>query len=55
EHKTSTLQDLEAGKPLELAPIMAAPIEIADWTGVPVPILRAVYAATDLLAEVHAG
>lgn len=50
DHKTSTLQDLQAGKPLELAPILAAPIEIADWTGVPVPMLRAVHAATDLLA-----
>lgn len=52
EHKTSTLQDLEAGKPLELAPILSAPIEIAGWTGVDVPILRAVHAAGDLLAQV---
>lgn len=54
-HKTSTLQDLEAGKPLELAPIIAAPIEIAAWSGVDVPMLRAVQAATDLLATVSAG
>lgn len=55
DHKTSTLQDLEAGKPLELDPIMAAPIEIAGWTGVSVPILRSIHAATDLLATVRAG
>jgi 2-dehydropantoate 2-reductase len=45
EHKTSTLQDLLAGKPLELGPIIDAVIELADVTGVDVPSLRAVSAA----------
>jgi 2-dehydropantoate 2-reductase len=49
EHKTSTLQDLEAGKPLELAAIIDAVVELADWTGVEVPALRSVAAATGLL------
>jgi 2-dehydropantoate 2-reductase len=51
EHRTSTLQDLEAGKPLELAPIIDAVVELADMTGIEAPALRAVAAATGLLAE----
>ena len=51
EHRTSTLQDLEAGKPLELAPIIDAVVELADLTGVAAPSVRAVAAATGLLAE----
>jgi 2-dehydropantoate 2-reductase len=51
EHRTSTLQDLEAGKPLELAPIINAVVELADLTEVDAPALRAVAAATGLLAE----
>jgi 2-dehydropantoate 2-reductase len=51
EHKTSTLQDLEAGKPLELAALIDAVVELADLTGVEAPSLRAVAAASGLLAE----
>jgi 2-dehydropantoate 2-reductase len=51
EHKTSTLQDLEAGKPLELAALIDAVVELADLTEIPAPSLRAVAAASDLLAE----
>ncbi len=51
DHKTSMLIDLEAGKPLELDVIMAAPIEIAGLIGVDVPSLTAVYAAIRLLAD----
>jgi 2-dehydropantoate 2-reductase len=50
EHRTSMLVDLQAGKPLELDAIMAAPIEIAGRLGVPVPHLSAVHAAVSLLA-----
>jgi 2-dehydropantoate 2-reductase len=49
--KTSTLQDLEAGKPLELEPICGAAIEIARQYGVPVPHIKTVYALTRLLAK----
>ncbi len=49
--KTSTLQDLEAGKPLELEPICGATIEIARQYGVPVPHIETVYALTQLLAR----
>lgn len=49
EHKTSTLQDLERGKPLELDAILTAVVELADLTGVPVPTLRVVNALAGLL------
>ncbi|MGW6566621.1 2-dehydropantoate 2-reductase [Streptomyces sp. NPDC054975] len=51
DHRTSTLQDLEAGKPLELDVLLAAVVELADVTGVPVPTLRTVHALSDLLAN----
>jgi len=51
DHKTSMLQDLEAGKRLELAPIVDAVIELAELTEVDVPSLRAVGAAASLLDE----
>jgi 2-dehydropantoate 2-reductase len=51
EHKTSMLQDLEAGRSLELDPIVTAVVELAELTGVEVRALRAVHAATDLLAR----
>ena len=51
-HKTSMLQDLEAGKQLELDALVTAVVELADLTGAPAPTLRVVHAATALLAEV---
>src|SRR5215210_1305168 len=51
EHKTSTLQDLEAGKPLELAAIIGAVVELADLTGIEAPGLRSINAASSLLAQ----
>jgi ketopantoate reductase PanE/ApbA-like protein len=51
DHKPSTLQDLEAGKPPELAAIVDSVVELANLTGVPAPSLRAVSAASGLLAE----
>jgi 2-dehydropantoate 2-reductase len=52
-HKTSTLQDLEKGKPLELDAIVKAVVELADLTGVPAPNLRVINALTDLLQGPH--
>jgi 2-dehydropantoate 2-reductase len=54
-HRTSMLQDLEAGKALELAPLVGAVVELADLTGVPVPALRALAAVTELLDRVARG
>ncbi|HWE53513.1 MAG TPA: 2-dehydropantoate 2-reductase [Bryobacteraceae bacterium] len=53
EHKTSMLQDLEKGRPLELEPITGAALEIGDKLGIPMPYTRAVYACTKLLSEVR--
>lgn len=50
-HKTSMLQDLEAGRPLEVDALLGAVIELADGAGVPVPSLRVVYSLTKLLDE----
>jgi 2-dehydropantoate 2-reductase len=49
-HRTSMLQDLEAGKRLELDAIVSAVVEIADITGATAPTLRAIHATADLLA-----
>jgi 2-dehydropantoate 2-reductase len=49
EHKTSTLQDIEAGRPLEIDCIIGAVVEMAKLVGVDVPATRYVYALTKLL------
>lgn len=49
EHKTSTLQDLEKGKPLELDAILTAVVELADLAEVAVPTLQVVNALAGLL------
>ena len=50
-HKTSMLQDLEAGRPMELEAVVGAVVELGDRLGVPVPSTRAVYACARLLDE----
>jgi 2-dehydropantoate 2-reductase len=50
EHKTSMLQDLEAGRPLELEAVVGAVIELGERLGVDMPNTRAVYACAKLLA-----
>ena len=42
--KISMLQDIERGRPLELAPVVGAVIELADLAGLPVPTIRMVHA-----------
>jgi 2-dehydropantoate 2-reductase len=49
--KSSMLQDVEAGRPIELEALLGAPREIADRAGVPTPQLDRIYAMTRLLAE----
>jgi 2-dehydropantoate 2-reductase len=51
EHKTSMLQDLEAGRPLELEAIVGAVLEVGERIALPMPHTRSVYACTKLLAE----
>jgi 2-dehydropantoate 2-reductase len=50
-HKTSMLQDFEAGRAPELEPIVGAVVEVADKAGVPVPNLRGVYGCAKLLFQ----
>jgi 2-dehydropantoate 2-reductase len=54
DHKTSMLQDLEAGKRFELPPIVDAVIELAELTQTEVPSLRAIGAVASLLDETMA-
>jgi 2-dehydropantoate 2-reductase len=49
DHKTSTLQDIEAGRPLEVDCIIGAVVELGTLLGVDVPATRQVYALTKLL------
>ena len=51
EHRTSTLQDLEAGKRLELDALLVAVVELADLTKTPAPTLRNLAAESTLLAD----
>lgn len=44
QHKTSMLQDLEQGRPLEIEAILGAVVELAGWVDVPMPISAAVLA-----------
>jgi 2-dehydropantoate 2-reductase len=50
-HKTSMLQDLEAGRPLEIEAVAGAVIELGERLGVAMPATRAVYACVKLLAR----
>ena len=50
-HKTSMLQDLEAGRPLELEAVVGAIIELGDRLGVTMPATRAVYACAKMADE----
>jgi 2-dehydropantoate 2-reductase len=50
-HKTSMLQDLEAGRPMELEAVVGAVVELGDRLGVRMPSTRAVYACAKLLNE----
>jgi ketopantoate reductase len=40
EHKTSMLQDWEAGRPLELEPVVGAVLELGEKLGVAMPHTR---------------
>jgi 2-dehydropantoate 2-reductase len=49
--KTSMLQDVEAGRPIELEALLGAPREIARRAGVATPQLDLLYAETALMVE----
>ena len=48
-HKTSMLQDFEAGRPLEIEAIVGAVVELGERLGVSMPATRTVYACAKML------
>ena len=50
DHKTSMLQDLEAGRPMEIDAVVGSVVELAGRLNVPVPHLQTTYACVKLLA-----
>lgn len=51
EHKTSMLQDLEAGRPMELEALVGSVVELGERLGIPMPHTRTVYSCAKLLAQ----
>jgi len=51
EHKTSMLQDLEAGRPIELEAVVGAVVELGERLKIPMLHTRAVYACARLLSQ----
>ena len=43
-HRTSMLQDLKAGRPLEIEALLGSVVEVAGWVDVPVPLSAGVLA-----------
>jgi 2-dehydropantoate 2-reductase len=50
-HKTSMLQDVEHGRPLEIEALVGAVVELGRLTGTPTPHIDAVYACAKLLGQ----
>ena len=51
QHKTSMLQDVELGRPIELEALVGSVIELGKITETPTPNINAVYALASLLAK----
>ena len=51
EHKTSMLQDLEAGRPMELEALVGAVVELGERVGLAMIATRTVYNCTKLLSQ----
>jgi 2-dehydropantoate 2-reductase len=49
EHRTSMLQDVDAGRPLEVEPVVGAVVELGERLGIEMPHTRTVYACVRLL------
>ena len=50
-HKTSMLQDVEHGRPLELAALVGSVVELGRITGVPTPSIEAIHHSAALLSR----
>jgi len=55
KHKTSMLQDIEAGRAPEIEALVGSVVELGRLTHTPTPNIDAVYALTDLLARTLAA
>ena len=55
EHKTSMLQDLEAGRPMELEALVGSVVELGERVGVPMAYTRTVYSCAKLLVQRSVG
>ena len=53
DHKTSMLQDLEAGRRLEIGCLSGAVVELADRLEIPIPNTKVLHACTTLLDELR--
>lgn len=51
KHKTSMLQDIEVGRPPEIAALVGSVVELGRITGLPTPHIDAIYACASLLAK----
>ena len=51
KHKTSTLQDVEAGRPVEVDALIGSVIELGELTGTATPAISAVHALLRLLVQ----
>jgi 2-dehydropantoate 2-reductase len=50
-HKTSMLQDIESGRPIELEALVGSVVELGRIASVPTPQISAIYAAASLLSK----
>ena len=55
EHKTSMLQDLEAGRPMELEALVGSVVELGERVGVPMAYTRTAYSCAKLLVQRSVG
>ncbi|WP_431270900.1 ketopantoate reductase family protein [Dankookia sp. P2] len=53
--RTSMLQDLEAGRPMELGPVLGCLVELAPRLGVPAPLLTGIHGLVRLLDRNRGG
>jgi 2-dehydropantoate 2-reductase len=51
KHKTSMLQDIEAGRSIEIDALVGSVVELGQLVGVPTPTITAIYQASKLLAH----
>ncbi len=55
EHKTSMLQDMEAGRRTEIDALVGAVVELGRIVSVPTPTIAAIYASVKLLEDTRAA